>query len=137
MNRPTVAALLTFALTCGVLALHLAPAPSGAVFTSTQPNASALTADTMQPATGLVAAQSANPGEIDLTWNASASVYTAGYAVYRATASGGPYALVASVAGNAYPDPGLTTGVTYYYVVQATYQSWTSAYSNESFIDAP
>eukprot|EP00697_Spironema_sp_BW2_P005671 gnl/Spiro4/17911_TR9543_c0_g2_i1.p4 gnl/Spiro4/17911_TR9543_c0_g2~~gnl/Spiro4/17911_TR9543_c0_g2_i1.p4 ORF type:complete len:124 (-),score=13.84 gnl/Spiro4/17911_TR9543_c0_g2_i1:1032-1403(-) len=58
-----------------------------------------------------------------LTWTAPTVTPTtsaaASYNVYRATVSGGPYALIANVTTTSYTDPvaGLTAGTTYYYVV--------------------
>ncbi len=140
MNKLSVATLLVSILAIGALALGPGPTSTAGLFTDANPNDSALTTDTMQPATALVATASATPGEIDLSWTASASLYTGGYDVYRSAVMGGPYAYVASVVGRlttTYPDGGLTTGLPYYYVVQATYQNWTSPNSNEATDVAP
>ncbi|MCP3961439.1 MAG: DNRLRE domain-containing protein [bacterium] len=93
------------------------------------------TGDTTPPAapTGLVAV--AGTGLVDLMWNASSEPDLAGYHVYRATTSGGPYArITGSVETNAfYTDSGLTAGTTYYYVVTAVDTSANeSADSNEA-----
>jgi hypothetical protein len=69
--------------------------------------------------TGLDAAASATPGQIQLTWNASAAA--ASYTVKRATVSGGPYTVVASgIAALNFTDSGLTPGTSYYYVLSAS-----------------
>jgi hypothetical protein len=140
MNKLPLAVLLVSIMAIGAVALGAGPAPTAGLFTDANPNGSALSTDTMQPATGLTAVASATPGQIDLSWTASASTYTAGYDIYRATVTGGPYALVTSVVGRlttTYPDTGLTSSQAYFYVVQATYQNWTSAYSNEATDTAP
>jgi Fibronectin type III domain len=134
MNKLYAALVLASALAWGTVALRAAPTRSAGLFTDSPANASVLTTDTLQPPTGLVAVASVNPGEIDLSWTASASGYASGYNVYRSTSSGGGYALVTFVPGwgsTTYPDTGLVTGTPYFYVVQATYQNWTSGYSNE------
>ena len=59
---------------------------------------------------------------MSLTWNASSDSGDgnfAGYNVYRATVSGGPYSLiVSSTAGTAYTDSSVSSTVSYYYVVR-------------------
>jgi hypothetical protein len=140
MNKLPAIVLLASVLAMGAFAARGGLPQTGAVFVDSNPNASSLTADTMAAPTGLGAVASATPGEIDLSWTASASTYTGGYDIYRGTAMGGPYAYVTSVVGRlttTYPDTGLSTGIDYYYVVQATYQSWTSPYSNEATATAP
>ncbi len=58
-----------------------------------------------------------------LKWNAppaKAGVTVAGYNVYRAIQSGGPFEKIASsVTGTAFTDRNVTSGVTYYYMVSA------------------
>ncbi|MFH2051585.1 MAG: endonuclease [bacterium] len=76
--------------------------------------------DTTPPAapTGLVATP--GDGSVGLDWVDNGEPDLMGYAVYRATASGGPYAEVTALAtGSQFTDSGLTGGVTYYYVVTA------------------
>ncbi len=79
------------------------------------------TGDTTPPAapTGLVAV--AGTGQVDLMWNANSEPDLAGYYVYRATGSGGPYARITGsvVTGNSYTDSSVTGGTTYFYVVRA------------------
>ncbi len=56
-----------------------------------------------------------------LTWNPTGGATS--YALSRATASGGPYTKIATIASPAptsYKDTGLTNGTTYYYVVTGT-----------------
>ena len=52
--------------------------------------------------------------QVTLYWNGGAQ--TSSYNVKRSSASGGPYALIASTGGTSYTDEGLAGG-TYYYVV--------------------
>lgn len=69
--------------------------------------------------------------QVSLTWTASPTA--TGYSVERGTASGGPYAALASgLTGTTYTDGSVTNGVTYYYVVTATNSSGESGNSNES-----
>jgi fibronectin type 3 domain-containing protein len=70
---------------------------------------------------------------VSLTW--AAGVNASAYNVKRATASGGPYATVATgVAGTAFTDTGLASGITYYYVVTASNPHGESAPSNEAAV---
>ncbi|MFN2369730.1 MAG: endonuclease, partial [Candidatus Krumholzibacteriia bacterium] len=78
--------------------------------------------DTTPPAapTGLAAV--GGPGVIDLDWDDNGEGDLAGYTVYRAAGSGGPYAAlnVAPLAASAYSDASVTAGTTYWYVVTAS-----------------
>lgn len=67
--------------------------------------------------------------EIVVSWTRTASTWADGYEVLRSTTSGGPYSVVATVAGQAtesYTDSGLAFSTTYHYVVRATRGSWRS-----------
>jgi len=66
--------------------------------------------------------------QVTLSWNASAG--TSSYNVKRSSASGGPYALIASTAATNYTDEGLAGG-TYYYVVSGVSSSGESVNSIE------
>lgn len=70
--------------------------------------------------TGL-AAISAGPTSVLLTWDANGEPDLAGYNVKRAAITGGPYAQLNGplVLGTTYTDTGLSPGTTYYYVVTA------------------
>ncbi len=64
-----------------------------------------------------------------VSWTATTSVRADGYKVYRSSTSGGPYALVGTVAGRAttsFVDGPLPFSTTYHYVVRATKVLWTS-----------
>jgi hypothetical protein len=68
------------------------------------------------PPGGLTA--TAGDGKVALQWNAFPGATS--YKVKRASASGGPYATVATVTGTSFTDSKLTNGTTYYYVVSMT-----------------
>ncbi len=81
--------------------------------------------------TGLVAG-SVSSTSIGLTWSASSDAAT--YTIKRSLTSGGPYTSVATgITATTYFDAGLTSGVTYYYVVTAVNAAGESSNSNESF----
>ena len=63
----------------------------------------------------------ATPGNSNVTlqWNAFPGATS--YNVKRASTSGGPYTLVANVAGTSFTDSSLINGSTYYYVVSTVY----------------
>ena len=83
---------------------------------------------TIPPApTGLTA--TAGNQQIVLNWNASSGA--TGYHVKRGSASGGPYAQVASPTGTSDTDTGLTNGTTYYYVVSGLNSAGESANSSQ------
>ncbi len=71
-------------------------------------------------------------GQNQVTLNWTAPPAATSYTVKRATASGGPYTTVAEgITGATYTDPGLSNGVTYYYVVSAANVNGTSPDSAE------
>ena len=65
-----------------------------------------------------VSATSATKRKITVSWSASTGATS--YTIKRATISGGPYATVGTTAGTSFTNGGLTSGVTYYYVVSAS-----------------
>ncbi len=77
--------------------------------------------DTTPPAAPTALVATGGDGSIDLDWADNTETDLAGYNVYRATASGGPFSLINGglVSLSAYSDTGLTNGVTYYYQVTA------------------
>jgi hypothetical protein len=91
-----------------------------------------------QPPTN-VAPGPVSPGSIGVIWEFSLSGDVAGYNVYRAAISGGPYTLVASLPSSAFSttDTSVVSGTTYYYVVRATAGGVESVNSNEVAIQAP
>ena len=79
---------------------------------------------------GLMAA-AVSSSQVNLSWNASASA--AGYNVKRAMQSGGTYTTIAqNLPGLTYADSGLSSGMTYYYVVTATNTFGESGNSSEA-----
>lgn len=73
--------------------------------------------------------------KVEVTWEAPATPVDA-YRVYRSTTAGGPYDLLDSLDADLlddllYVDLEVSVDVTYYYVVDDTYESWSSASSNE------
>lgn len=57
---------------------------------------------------------------VELAWASSTSAGVTGYKVYRGTASGGPYTLIATVGTTTnYTDNTVQSGLTYYYVITA------------------
>lgn len=74
----------------------------------------------------------ASPGnaQVALAWNATSGA--TGYNIKSSTTSGGPYSIVAKVAGTNYTHTGLINGTTYYYVVTATNLAGESANSTQA-----
>jgi len=103
---------------------------------ATSNEASATTsADTAPPAPPVNLAAAAMDSRVDLTWSANVEPDLAGYTVYRAPSTGGPYdALTSSLLTNpSYTDSSVTNGTTYYYVVTASDDSGNeSGYSDEA-----
>jgi acid phosphatase type 7 len=83
--------------------------------------------------TSLIASQSGKK-KIALTWTQSTSPNVVSNRIYRATVSGGPYTVVATIAAaTSYQNSGLTSGTTYYYRVTAINSSGLeSVQSNEA-----
>ena len=73
---------------------------------------------------------SAGKKKITLNWNASAGATS--YNVKRSTTNGGPYSPVATVTSTTLTNTGLTSGVTYYYVVTAANAGGESPNSNQA-----
>jgi fibronectin type 3 domain-containing protein len=69
-------------------------------------------------------------GQIALAWTASTGGATL-YQVLRGAATGGPYTAIATPTSTGYTDTGLLNGTTYYYVVNASNGSCSSANSAE------
>jgi hypothetical protein len=75
----------------------------------------------------------ATAGKKKITLNWTASSGATSYNVKRSLTSGGPYATIASgVTGVTYTNTGLTSGVTYYYVVTAVNSAGESGNSNQA-----
>ena len=75
-----------------------------------------------QPVAPVVNAAAASRTSIHLSWNAVTATGATGstsYDVYSSTTAGGPYTLKAVLSTTTWPNNGLTSGMTYYYVVKA------------------
>jgi hypothetical protein len=125
-----------------LVAAVLAAAALGAASTATAQftrlatgGSMSLASATLAPPTAVTALQTGcknnKPVTITIGWTATSSAFATGYQIERATASGGPYSVVANVAigTTSYVDADPTLGftTTYYYRVLSTYQSWTAA----------
>ena len=89
-----------------------------------------VTTGSVAPPTGLTAA--AGGTTVTLTWTATTTAAAEGYEVLRGWTAGGPYNVLATVAGRtstSYADP--TSSGTMFYVVRSVQESWTSVSSNE------
>jgi xylan 1,4-beta-xylosidase len=85
---------------------------------------------TMAPAIPTLLSAIAGDQQVLLSWN-GVSLAT-GYNLKRATASGGPYTTVTNgLPGASFTDSGLTDGLTYYYILNATNQVGESLASPE------
>lgn len=69
-----------------------------------------------------------------VSWNASTSPAVAGYEIFQATTSGGPYTSLGTVsaATTSYTDSTTTYNTTYYYVVKSLRNSWRSPASAQA-----
>ena len=76
----------------------------------------------------------AKPGKVNLLWT---PVEADSYDVFRSSQSSGPYDLIGSVDGNVFVDTAVTTGETYFYVVQAVTGIGNSENSNEVEVLVP
>lgn len=110
-------------LVAGAAPSILAPSTLAA-FTSSPTSGATFGTDTLSPPTGLTATSGTTIG---LSWTATPKTWATGYHVYRATASAGPYSLIATVT------PRTTVSTTdapadgaYYYTVRAYFQGWES-----------
>jgi hypothetical protein len=83
--------------------------------------ASEIQNDMNSPLTGVALAPLPSPSAVSLAWMASVSDNVAGYNVYRAMASGGPYSKLntALIGTTSYLDSTVQSGNTYYYVATA------------------
>ena len=126
---------MTVLTSINLVVAHAPFLPIAALLTDTDSvGSNTFTTDILDPLTGLTAA-SDWPLAIELDWTATPDTYAAGYNINRSTTQGCCYTFLDSVVGQAtvtYTDGGVLG--TYYYVVEAYYQNWTSAYSNEATI---
>jgi hypothetical protein len=127
MRRPVLVALLA--------GVALATAAGALADFATNVSASqTLATATLAPPTSTAAAEVAcknnKPPQINITWTPSASSFTTGYTIYRSTTDGSGYTQIgtAGSSGTSFTDPSTTLAysTTYYYVVDATAQSWSA-----------
>jgi hypothetical protein len=129
------------ALALAVAAALAAASIAAAQFTGSVAGGSmALASGTLAPPSAVAAAQTScrnnKPVQITATWTATTSAFATGYTIERSPTSGGPFSAVGTVAAGttAYvdTDPTLAYTTTYYYRVQATFNSWTAASAQTS-----
>jgi hypothetical protein len=120
-----------FALGVGLLLATALPASTTlAGFTDSTTSTGSIAADTLNAPTVLAAVGGSS---VSLTWVPSIDTYATGYAVYRSPTSGTGYTLVSSVTpGTAAATTDSPGNGTWYYVLKTTFQSWSSANSNEA-----
>ncbi|HEX6834477.1 MAG TPA: CARDB domain-containing protein, partial [Rudaea sp.] len=106
----------------------------GANNASAASNTVTLTVDGTPPVTPINLAVTAPPtgGALDVAWQPAPGETPAGYVLLRATAQGGPYAVIATPIATNYHDAPLTNGTTYFYTVEAT-----NAFGDRSAPTAP
>lgn len=97
------------------------------------PEASATTLPNAPAAPSGLTATAVSASQVDLSW-ADNSGNESNFVVARSTTSGGPYTDIATLAANStsYSNTGLSTGVTYHYVVRASNAGGVSANSNQA-----
>jgi fibronectin type 3 domain-containing protein len=124
---------LPFTLSAGQTAsfsVTFDPTTAGAV----TGNLSILSNATDSPNVTSLSGTGVNSHSVTLSWVASTSSNIAGYDVYRATVSGGPYTQINSsvIPGLTYTDTAVQAGQTYYYVTTAVNSAGVqSSYSNQ------
>lgn len=110
-----------------------------ALATDTETVAATITADTLNPPTNLACSGLPNctvtfVTKPTLTWTATPDTYATGYQVWRSTTSGSGYTQVASVTPQTtttWTDNTVSALTTYYYVVRAVANSWTSVFTSQ------
>jgi hypothetical protein len=121
-------------LIAAAVCVGLASAPSSlALFVASGATTADLATGSLLPPTALGA--SASGGTVTLSWTPTVSGGAAGYDVLRSTTSGTGYAVVSSVSPASLATTTDAPGNgAWYYVLQTTLQSWTSAPSNEASV---
>lgn len=118
-----------------VAAIGLAIGLAGAALAYYTPSAAAthtVATATLQPPSNPSAAHGTCTilvtDRVVVSWTATPSTWADGYRVLRATASGGPYASIATVgpATTTYTDSSVAFSKTYWYRVEATKAAWRS-----------
>lgn len=120
-------------LAAGTFILLLVALPASTTLarvTDSAASTASFSADTLDPPTAVGAVGGST---VTLTWVPSLDSHATGYAVYRSATSGSGYTLVSSVTPGSATTTTDSPGVgTWYYILTTTFQSWSSANSNEA-----
>lgn len=117
-----------------------AAATAAAALTNSVSASQTIATATLAAPTGLavnqISCKKNSPPQIALSWTPSTSSFTSGYTIYRTTTSGTGYTQIGTTnsSTSSFTDPSTTLGytTTYYYVVDATYQSWSARSAQSS-----
>jgi predicted PurR-regulated permease PerM len=124
------------AVVCSVCALA---GPALAAFDAfAEGQSHTISSGTLAAPTGLSASCTLVPTpRVNLSWTQTSSTFSDGYQILRSTTSGSGYASVGTTSGRGtttFVDATVSLSTTYYYVVKATRNSWTSPSSGEASI---
>jgi hypothetical protein len=136
--------VLTIAITCA-FAWAGTTAWALATFTGDASVATAsLSSATLAAPSGLTAQNqncvSLTSTQVKLTWTATTSTWATGYEIFRSTTSGGPYTSRGTTSGSStvtWVDTSVSFLTTYFYVVEASKNSWRSVNSNQASVTTP
>jgi hypothetical protein len=127
---------------CLAVALFTTSAALADFSTSTGDALSVSTAVLLAPSSPSASVTQCRAGDsvdVEVTWTASASGATDGYAIYRSD-DGGPSSRVGTVSGQgttSFDDTNLPFDTTSTYTVEATRANWTSALSADASVTTP
>jgi hypothetical protein len=132
----------------GVLLAIVAPVALGAWSSTVSAGPLPVSSATLAAPTGAAATTSActkhdaTTIQVGVSWTATSSAFASGYTIMRGTAAGGPFSTVGNVSGRAtvtFTDTSGTMAINtvYYYVVVATFASWSSGNSNVASVTTP
>ena len=132
---------------CVVLAI-VAPVALGAWSSSVSAGPLPVSSATLAAPTGAAATTSActkhdaTTIQVAVSWTATSSAFASGYTIMRGNAAGGPFSTVGNVSGRTtvtFTDTSGTMALStnYYYVVVATFASWSSGNSNVATVLTP
>jgi bacillopeptidase F len=116
----------------------------GSFSSSTSPAGHAVASATLAAPTGLAAVNGTcvvpTSTKVNLSWTATSSTFADGYQIFRSTTSGSGYASIGIVSGRTtttFVDTTPAFLTTYFYVVQATKNSWRSVNSAQASVTTP
>jgi hypothetical protein len=132
----------------GVVLAILAPVALGAWSSSVSAGPLPVSSATLAAPTGASATTSActkhdaTTIQVTVSWTATSSAFASGYTIMRGTSATGPFSTVGNVSGQSTVTFTDTTGTlaistVYYYVVVATFASWSSGNSNAASVTTP